>query len=161
MNGKKTTNYYIGDLAKNLDVSQRTIRYYEELGFLKPSRTDGGFRVYTKHDADVLRMIMRFKDLGMRLEEIRALFLPSDDRLTGDMLVELKSTLSARRKDFEERINDYNESISQIDELLKLLSKCSNCGASSETGICRSCLVGEDENSNETPIMSALIAGNG
>jgi DNA-binding transcriptional MerR regulator len=158
MNDSDKDTYHIGDIANVLGISQRTVRYYEELGFLRPSRTDGGFRIYNKHDANVLRMIIQFKDLGMRLEDIRALFLPQNDKLNGQMLEQLRTTLAQRKSDFEKKIQNYSESISQIETVLILLSKCSSCGEPSDKGVCRNCLVVRKKESGETPMISALMA---
>lgn len=158
MDSKQNT-YYIGDLARALGLSQRTIRYYEEMGLIKPSRTEGGFRTYTEHDAGLLRMVLRFRDLGMSLDEIRALLLPSEDSLTSDVMGELRETLKARRADFELKLGQYRESISQIDEVLKLLSPCTNCGEPAVKGVCKNCLKGREENGEDVaPIISSLLS---
>lgn len=68
------TGFMISDLVSELDVSARTIRYYEELGLLTPKRTAGNHRVYSKKDRARLKMIIRAKSLGFSLEEITALF---------------------------------------------------------------------------------------
>ena len=144
MNDAKT--YYISDLAKELGISQRSIRYYEEMGFISPLRTVGGFRSYSLHDVDVLKMVIRFKDLGLALEEIRALILPDKDALTSESVKHLREALLSRRKDFELKIKKYKESIEQIDHVLKILSNCGNCGKPSKVGECEECLEkhGED-----------------
>lgn len=66
--------YYIGEISKELNVSQRTIRYYEELGFIKPGRSFGRFRIYDQSAFNRLCTILHLKDLGMTLEEIGTLF---------------------------------------------------------------------------------------
>ncbi|MBF6590170.1 MAG: MerR family transcriptional regulator [Ktedonobacterales bacterium] len=67
--------YTIGDLARELDISTRTIRYYEERGLLSPQRTDGTQqRLYTPRDRVRLQLLLRAKGLGFNLEDIRELF---------------------------------------------------------------------------------------
>jgi DNA-binding transcriptional MerR regulator len=65
----------IGDVAARAGVSTRTLRYYEELGLLGPSRrTVGGERRYRDEDVVQLERIVELKALlGMNLEEIREL----------------------------------------------------------------------------------------
>lgn len=72
----------IGDVAARVGVSTRTLRYYEELGLLWPSRrTGGGERRYRAEDLVRLdRIIERKELLGMNLEEIRG-FVVAQDRL--------------------------------------------------------------------------------
>jgi MerR family transcriptional regulator, repressor of the yfmOP operon len=64
----------IGELAKELDMSQRTIRYYEEIGLLNSvKRIEGGKRVYTDYDFRTLKIIKRLKILGLSLSEMQEL----------------------------------------------------------------------------------------
>jgi DNA-binding transcriptional MerR regulator len=60
----------IGDLARELDVTPRAIRFYEDEGLLSPGR-DGARRVYSKRDYVRLKLILRGKRLGFSLAEVR------------------------------------------------------------------------------------------
>lgn len=60
----------IADLAREFDVTTRTIRFYEDRGLIEPDR-DGQRRIYTPRDRVRLRLIMRGKRLGFSLDEIR------------------------------------------------------------------------------------------
>ncbi|MDP9382961.1 MAG: heavy metal-responsive transcriptional regulator [Chloroflexota bacterium] len=61
----------IGQLAKRAGVNPRTLRYYERIGLLVPaSRTDAGYRVYTRRDAERLAFIRRAQATGLSLAEI-------------------------------------------------------------------------------------------
>jgi len=69
MNGLE--HYKIGELAKLLQLSHRTIRYYEEIGLLNSvKRIEGGKRVYTDKDYQRLKFITRLKHLGLTLSEM-------------------------------------------------------------------------------------------
>jgi DNA-binding transcriptional MerR regulator len=64
----------IGTLADKLEMSQRTIRYYEEIGLLNSiKRIEGGRRVYTDVDLRRLKLIKRLKIMGMTLSEMQEL----------------------------------------------------------------------------------------
>jgi DNA-binding transcriptional MerR regulator len=64
----------IGKLANKLEMSQRTIRYYEEIGLLNSiKRIEGGRRVYTDVDLRRLKLIKRLKIMGMTLSEMQEL----------------------------------------------------------------------------------------
>jgi MerR family transcriptional regulator, copper efflux regulator len=64
----------IGELAGRAGVGVETIRYYERRGLLQqPVRTRRGYREYTEHDLLRLHFILRCKDLGFSLTEIRDL----------------------------------------------------------------------------------------
>ena len=62
-------HHQIGAVAERLDLSLRTIRYYEEIGLVTPSgRTEGGFRLYTDADVERLRLVKALKPVGMSLD---------------------------------------------------------------------------------------------
>ena len=64
----------IGELSRKLDMSQRTIRYYEEIGLLNSiKRVEGGRRIYTEADLRRLKLIKRLKIMGMTLSEMQEL----------------------------------------------------------------------------------------
>ena len=62
--------FTISDLAAEFDVSARTIRFYEEKGLLAPRRTRSNQRIYSRRDRARLRLILRGKRFGYRLDEI-------------------------------------------------------------------------------------------
>ena len=63
----------IGEVAQRTGVTQRTLRFYEEKGLLRPpSRMDGGFRLYSEEDVKRVNHIRRLQDLlGISLAEIK------------------------------------------------------------------------------------------
>ena len=68
--GGENREYAIGDLAREFDVTTRTIRFYEDEGLLAPERR-GQARIYHSRDRVRLRLILRGKRLGFSLAEIR------------------------------------------------------------------------------------------
>ena len=136
----KYITYRIGEIAERLGLSPRSIRYYEELGLIKPARSEGGFRIYTEHDMNVIRMVLRFKDLGMTLEEIRALVGPREHAVDSATLKSLRDALMLRRREFEERISRYEEGIEQIDTVIAQLTRCDCCGMEMEREVCSNCM---------------------
>ncbi|MDR3631024.1 MAG: MerR family transcriptional regulator [Desulfocapsaceae bacterium] len=72
MNDKK--NVQIGELAKRLGITTRTIRYYEEIGLMgPPERLGGGTRTFNKDDILRLKFILKLKELGISLNEMQEL----------------------------------------------------------------------------------------
>lgn len=68
------TTYQIGELAARSGLTPDTLRYYERLGLLRPSRRSaGGFRLYDEATFDRLRFIKQAQLLGLSLDEIHAL----------------------------------------------------------------------------------------
>ncbi|SEI51564.1 MerR family DNA-binding transcriptional regulator [Pseudomonas sp. NFR16] len=64
--------YSISDLARELDITTRTIRFYEEQGMLSPERR-GLERIYSARDKVTLKLILRGKRIGFSLAECRDL----------------------------------------------------------------------------------------
>src|SRR5690554_7011730 len=69
---KKPTSWGIGELAREFDVTTRTIRFYEDEGLLQPRRR-GQTRIYSSADRTTLKLILRGKRLGFSLAESRQL----------------------------------------------------------------------------------------
>ena len=68
----KPVGMKIGQLAKVVGVTTKTIRYYELLGLLdEPKRTESGYRLYGRGDADRLQFIKKAKRLSLSLDEIK------------------------------------------------------------------------------------------
>lgn len=93
--------FQIGAVAERVDLSLRTIRFYEEAGIVVPSaRSTGGFRLYTEADIDRLIQVKAMKPLGFTLDETREL-MDLRDRLTaGEPLSQLERAVLA---DYSER----------------------------------------------------------
>ncbi|HEX6513701.1 MAG TPA: MerR family transcriptional regulator [Chloroflexota bacterium] len=72
----------IGEAASRAGLTQRTLRYYEELGLLEPaSRMDGGFRLYSAEDMERIEYIKNLRDvLGFSLAEIHDMVAFEDAR---------------------------------------------------------------------------------
>jgi DNA-binding transcriptional MerR regulator len=73
----------IGEAAARSGVSERALRYYQQLGLISPSGcTPGGMRRYSEGDLERVARLRRLQDLlGFNLEEIRGIF-DNEDRLT-------------------------------------------------------------------------------
>lgn len=67
-------SFQIGEVAEMVGLSIRTIRHYDEMRVVEPSaRSAGGFRLYTAHDIERLRLVKHIKPLRFSLEEIQEL----------------------------------------------------------------------------------------
>jgi DNA-binding transcriptional MerR regulator len=73
--------YSIRELSNLAGVSARTLRYYDEIGLLKPLRTSAaGYRIYGEHEVEILQQILFYRERGLELEQIAAtLYDPSFD----------------------------------------------------------------------------------
>jgi DNA-binding transcriptional MerR regulator len=99
--------YQIGELANLLNMSPRTIRYYEEIGLLNSvKRIEGGKRVYTDKDIQRLKFIARLKHLGLTLSEMNELEdIYKIHRTNKKVLPRLLELLDTHVLKIDERIN--------------------------------------------------------
>lgn len=63
----------IGDASQRSGLPAKTIRYYEDIGLLKPDRAENGYRDYSIKDIHELRFLQRARGLGFSVEECRQL----------------------------------------------------------------------------------------
>lgn len=105
---EKLTTYSIGEIAKLLEMSTRTIRYYEELGLLNSvKRIENGRRIYTDDDVRRLKLIKRLKILGLTLSEMHELESIWQIHKTNDIvLTRLLEILDSHVHRVDDRIKD-------------------------------------------------------
>ncbi len=101
-------HYRIGELAARVGLTERTIRYYEELGLLESvKRLEGGVRVYTDDDVRRLRYIRKLKTLGLSLQEMAELeTMYRRHRSNRTVLPRLMELLDAHLDTLNERMNE-------------------------------------------------------
>lgn len=102
----------VGELARQMDVSIRTLQYYDQQNLLKPShKSAGGRRLYSKKDMVKLHQILSLKHLGFSLEEIKTkLFALETPKEVSQILLE-------QRMMIETQIQDLQNSLEAIDAL--------------------------------------------
>ncbi len=97
----------IGEVAKLIGVSPKTIRYYHQIGLLaEPKRTEGGYRLYAAHDLLRLQRIRRLRSLGLPLDRIKEILGESDveqEVMLRNALQSLVQELTAQIIELEER----------------------------------------------------------
>ena len=101
-------HYRIGELASRVGLTERTIRYYEELGLLESvKRLDGGVRVYADDDVRRLRYIRKLKTLGLSLQEMLELEqMYQGHRSNRAVLPRLMELLDAHLETLNERMSE-------------------------------------------------------
>lgn len=96
----------IGELSRIVNLSQRTIRYYEEIGLLQSvRRIENGKRVYTPDDVRRLKFINRLKVLGLSLAEMVELEkIYRQQRNNREVIPKLIGILDERAAQIDERV---------------------------------------------------------
>ncbi len=117
----------VGEIAERLGVSPRTIKYYEELGLIRPeTRSPGGFRLYGKEGAEQLERILRMKSIGYSLAAIRELLATRDAAQEADKITVISNTmerLKDREREVTERIQQMRKDLKQAEALREELGR--------------------------------------
>jgi DNA-binding transcriptional MerR regulator len=114
MDIKKT--YSISELAKEFDVTTRSVRFYEDQGLLHPTRR-GQTRIFSSKDRVRLKLILRGKRMGFSLSETKELFDLWDETLSGNekQLLLMLDTLANKRAQLEQQKNDIAQAEMEMD----------------------------------------------
>src|SRR6202047_4785406 len=116
--GARSASVRIGDVARILDTTPRTIRYYEEIGLLAdpPARPSGQHRLSTEAEVERIREVMRLKHLlGVSLEELKTLLTAEEAR------AEVRAQLRHEDVDPNRRRELLHEALGHIDRQLALV----------------------------------------
>ena len=90
--------YKTGEFAKMANLSIRTIRYYDKIGLLKPSKiADNGYRMYSDRDFMKLQKLLSLKYLGFSLDDIFSMTV-------NDSYLSLQQSLSLQKKMIDQKI---------------------------------------------------------
>ncbi len=125
--GKKTIGdeqnlFSITELANELDISTRTIRFYESKGLLSPQRV-GGTRIFQYRDRVRLLLILRGKRLGFSLKDISEyLALYDADRTHTSQIKLLQSKVDDRLAKLEVQLHDLQTTIAELKKMRSLTS---------------------------------------
>ncbi|TAK61463.1 MAG: MerR family transcriptional regulator [Dehalococcoidia bacterium] len=74
------SNLRIGQLARAADFTEKTLRFYDEIGLLRPSgRSASGYRLYDEQAIERLRFVRRAQGLGLSLDDMRTILEIGDE----------------------------------------------------------------------------------
>lgn len=120
----------VGELADELGVTTRTLRFYESEGLISPGRT-GANRVYDHRDRARMVLILRGKRFGMTLSEIREIVEMYDGAATSERrqlakllvrLDEISADLKSRQRDLARTLAEVNEAAAKCRSRLNELT---------------------------------------
>jgi predicted transcriptional regulator YdeE len=109
----------IGDFSKLAQVSVKTLRYYHQLGLLKPAWTDrfNGYRYYSLEQLSTLNSILALKELGFSLEQTQKI-------LQEDLsMAELRGMMRLKQAELEQHIQHEQTRLNQIDARLRQINQ--------------------------------------
>lgn len=107
--------FTVGEFSRLAQVSKRLLRYYDEIGLLKPIHTDTltGYRYYSAEQMPHLNRILALKDLGLSLDQIRRLL---NDNISTD---EMQGMLLLKKAEVEQRLQTELRRIRNIESRLQ------------------------------------------
>ena len=106
MNKAIAITYSIGELAKEFDITTRSIRFYEDQGLILPTRK-GQTRIYNQRDKVRLKLILRGKRLGFSLAETGRLFeLYDADKTSATQLKTIMDLIAQKKTDLNQQLDD-------------------------------------------------------
>ncbi|KJY84679.1 MerR family transcriptional regulator [Vibrio galatheae] len=112
--------YKISDLAKEFDITTRSIRFYEDEGLIQPDRK-GSMRIYNRRDRTRLKLILRGKRLGFSLAEIRELFELYDSHQGETQLTEMLKIIDEKEAVLMRQLDDIKN---MLDDLNTARERC-------------------------------------
>jgi DNA-binding transcriptional MerR regulator len=116
--GKKDRTWTVGELAVDLGVTTRTLRFYEAEGLISPGRA-GGNRVYGTRDRARMRLILRGRRFGMTLAECREIVDMYDGAASSErrQLELLLGRLDEIARDLRARQDDLRRTLTEVDDV--------------------------------------------
>ncbi|PKO61939.1 MAG: MerR family transcriptional regulator [Betaproteobacteria bacterium HGW-Betaproteobacteria-18] len=109
--------YSISDLAKEFDLTTRAMRFYEDMGLLRPERTGtaGRNRVYSGRDRTRLKLTLRAKRLGLSLVEAKDIIDMYDSpRDTAVQLEKFLLVLAQHQQQLEAQMKDLQANLDEL-----------------------------------------------
>lgn len=109
----------IGDFSRLCQVPVKTLRYYDEVGLLKPVHVDAvnGYRYYAVDQLPRLNRLLALKEIGFSLEQIGRIL---NDGVTHE---QLRGMLMLKRAEAEGRLNEEHERLTRIEARLRAIER--------------------------------------
>lgn len=115
--------YTVNSLSKLAGISTRTLRYYDEIGLLKPGRiSSSGYRIYGQEEIDLLQQILFYKELELPLEKIK-LIINSKNFDCKEALYKHKKTLLQKQKQIELLLNNVEKTLQSLEGGIEMANK--------------------------------------
>ena len=135
--------FKIGEIADKAGVSQRTIRYYEEIGLIShASRTQGSFRLYTEDAVKKIKFIQSLKDIGLSLEDIKTILKIRKENKTGkEAAKKVHDTILSILENIKERLKNLTHTEEELKTTQGLIAECMECKLRPTANNCLKCPV--------------------
>jgi len=109
----------IGDVSRLSGLPAKTIRYYEDIGLVKPLRSHNGYRSFRDSDLHKLAFLGRARSLGFSIDDCRNLLALYEDRTRAS--ADVKTIAREHLKHIDQKLKELNE---MHDTLAHLIDEC-------------------------------------
>lgn len=149
----------VGDIARATGKTVRAIHLYEELGLLTPAtRSSGGFRLFDPSAVDRVRWIDSLHGLGFSLQEMREVLQNWWTAEQGPAaMADLRELFQRKLEQTRDAIRRHRQLEAELEEGLRYLATCQNCGAPGPVIECVNCQ--QDHGVAAAPSLVAGIKG--
>ena len=113
----------IGEVAERSGLPAKTIRYYEDIGLVKPLRDTNGYRAFRETEAHMLTFLGRARALGFSIEDCRALMALYEDESRAS--ADVKRIANLQLDAIDQKITDLKD---MRDTLSHLVRECAGDG---------------------------------
>ena len=110
--------YKIGEISKLYNIGTDSLRYYEEIGILKPRRDENGYRMYSVGDIRTLNVLRELRSVGFSMKDIKDHLSNFDIHQTLDLFAEGIDRIEERQKELELLKKNLSERIAEINYYL-------------------------------------------
>lgn len=116
--------YKTSELASLAGISSRTLRYYDEIGLLKPKRdAESNYRYYDESDVDTLQQILFFKEMSFELEKIKKIMKTLNKEKRIEILVKHLDELHIRQRKLDALVRNVQNTIKSLKGELMMSDK--------------------------------------
>ena len=107
----------IGQVERDAGLPAKTIRYYEDIGLIRPGRTTNGYRRFSERDLHKLRFLKRSRSLGFTIAECRVLLSLYEDN--GRASADVKTIASRHLARIDRKIEELQSLRKALNELIE------------------------------------------
>jgi DNA-binding transcriptional MerR regulator len=139
--GSQAETLTTGEMARLSNNTLRTVRFYEEAGILAPiGRTEGGHRVFERHQLERLTLVTDMREAGLSLDEIRKLLETKEHARSGGAAAE--TAIQVLRKhiaDLKAKMEVLGRLSQDLEQTIRAAEACLGCKDSQFPEHCREC----------------------
>lgn len=112
----------VKEVAKKLSIPKSTLRYYDKVDLLKPSREENGYRVYQESDLLMIKYILVMKYGEFSLEEMQTVLNTMQIDPTSVCIEKTEQLIAAKKKLFQDKIDYYEQMVALFDKIPDIIN---------------------------------------